>query len=164
MERKFKAVMPISAYPFHLGHVSLFVQAESVFGKGKVLILVCNNSNKDYSAYDRMAFFRFEPDTFPAELCEGLVADFCNEYKIKFIVRGCRTYLDWNYEKEISDFNDMFNLQTVFFPTIRRVAHISSSKIRELLKYDKMNEAIEMCPRGVGPYLYSLKAALRKEN
>lgn len=163
MERKFKAVMPISAYPFHLGHMSLFVQAESVFGKGKVLILVCNNSNKDYSAYDRMAFFRFYKEQFPAAFCKGLVADYCKQNNIQFIVRGCRTYLDWNYEKEISDFNGMFDLQTIFFPTTRAVAHISSSKIRELLKYGKMEEALEMCPSGLGAELLSLAEHLKKE-
>ena len=162
MNKQFTAVMPISAYPFHLGHVALFTRAEAVFGQGKVLILVCNNSSKRYSAYDRMEFFRNYHETFPAECCDGLVADYCQENGIKFIVRGIRNARDFDYENEISNFNEMFGIQTIFLPAPSGMERYNSSKIRELLKYGKLREANAMCPFGLEEELEKLAKELRK--
>lgn len=162
MKDQFTAVMPISAYPFHLGHVALFTRAEALFGQGKVLILVCNNSSKSYSAYDRMEFFRSNAAVYPAALCEGLVADYCEKHGIRFIVRGIRNARDFDYENEISKFNEMFGLQTLLIPSPSGMEQYSSTTIRELLKYGKIEQATPMCYPGFEKYLTKLAKELMK--
>ena len=159
--KKYKAAMPISAYPFHMGHVDLFFRAQDIFGEGKVLILVCNNSNKSYEAYDRMAYFK-RSEQFPARYCKGLVADFCKSHKIDYIVRGCRNSLDFAYEEQLSLFNAKLGVSTVILPTRDTLRDVSSTAIRELLKYGKLDMAFDKVPYGMRPYLKQLQAYLQK--
>ena len=157
----YKAVLPISGYPFHMGHVDLYFKAEGIFGLNKVLLLICDNSNKSYDAYDRMEYFADHSKDFRAEHCTGMVSDFCNTHSINYIIRGCRGVLDYEYEKQLSDFNSRAGLQTVILPADKHVEHISSTIIREYLKYRKLQEAVDMCPDGMRPYLIKLMKHLQ---
>lgn len=159
----YKAVVPISAYPFHLGHVDLYFRAEQIFGFEKVLLLLCNNSAKTYPAYDRMEYFKERQKDFKAAYYDGLVCDFCNMHGINFIVRGCKGVLDYEYEKQLSDFNSRAGLQTIIMPADKHVEHISSTIIREYLKYGKLQEAVDICPDGMRPYLIKLMKYLQGE-
>ena len=73
------------------------------------------------------------------EHSEGLQADYARTHGIRVIVKGIRDAVDLAYETQIGEVNRTLEptLETVFLPS--RPAHtvISSTVIREMLKYHK---------------------------
>jgi pantetheine-phosphate adenylyltransferase len=68
---------------------------------------------------------------------DGLIADFCKKNNIQYLIRGLRNTSDYLYEENIAKFNYELNpnLKTVYFRSINET--ISSSMVKELLKYKK---------------------------
>ena len=66
---------------------------------------------------------------------EGMIADFCKEHNVDYLVRGLRNTSDYLYEENIAKINYELNpyLKTVYFRATNET--ISSSMIREFLKY-----------------------------
>ena len=55
----------------------------------------------------------------------------------KFILRGLRSSADYLYERDIAAFNrELAQIETLFLFSGNKYAHVSSSAVRELLKYD----------------------------
>ena len=76
----------------------------------------------------------------PYEIIEDItIADYCKNKDIKYIVRGIRNGVDAEYELKLDFVNKEINpnIQTIFIPTNDTYSNISSSTIRELLKYHK---------------------------
>ena len=73
------------------------------------------------------------------EVCtyEGLVAVFAAERNIGYMIRGLRNSLDYNYEENIAEVNNLINpdLEYVYFRA-ENVA-VSSSMVRELLAFGR---------------------------
>ena len=67
-----------------------------------------------------------------------LTVDFAREVGAQFILRGIRSVLDFEYEKNIADINRALSgIETLILFTEPEYAHISSSMLRELLRYGK---------------------------
>lgn len=121
-----KAIITTSANPFHYGHLD-------------VKVVVARNSNKD-----KIENLEYHLDAYNInyEIIEDItVADYCKEHNVKYIVRGIRNGVDAEYELKIDFVNKEINpnLQTVFIPTNDVYSNVSSSTIRELLKYKKFD-------------------------
>ena len=67
----------------------------------------------------------------------GLVADFCAQNNIGYLVRGLRNTSDYMYEENIAKINSEVNpnLKTVYFRAKNDI--ISSSMVRELYSFGK---------------------------
>ena len=67
----------------------------------------------------------------------GLVADFCAQNNIEYLVRGLRNTSDYMYEENIAKINAEVNpnLKTVYFRAKNDI--ISSSMVRELYSFGK---------------------------
>ena len=72
-----------------------------------------------------------------AETYTGLTVDFCKKNGIKYILRGLRTSADFEFERAVGQMNKKlhFDIETVFFLTEPDHTPISSSVVREILKY-----------------------------
>ena len=71
-------------------------------------------------------------DTF-----DGLTVDYCRSVGADAIVRGLRNQTDYLYEKDIAAFNrELAGVETLFLLSTGAHAHISSSAVRELMKYN----------------------------
>lgn len=132
-----KAIITTSANPFHYGHLDLYNKAKDIFDDVKVV--VARNSNKD-----KIENLEYHLDAYNInyEIIEDItVADYCKEHNVKYIVRGIRNGVDAEYELKIDFVNKEINpnLQTVFIPTNDVYSNVSSSTIRELLKYKKFD-------------------------
>lgn len=72
-----------------------------------------------------------------AELCEGLSSAYAAERGIRYIVRGVRCASDFDYEYSLAAIMKRFNadLETVMLPSEPSIACVSSTYVRELIKY-----------------------------
>jgi pantetheine-phosphate adenylyltransferase len=66
-----------------------------------------------------------------------LVADYCKERGIRFLVRGLRNTTDYLYEESVAKINSKVNpeLKTIYFRANNDI--ISSSMVYQLYKYGK---------------------------
>ena len=69
---------------------------------------------------------------------EGLTTDFAQSVGAKFIIRGVRNAIDFEYEKNIADINRMLTgIDTLLLISEPQHAAISSSMVRELAHFGK---------------------------
>jgi pantetheine-phosphate adenylyltransferase len=72
------------------------------------------------------------------EAYDGLTIDFAIAHKVPCILRGVRSVLDFEYERNIAEANKQLSgIETVLLYTSPEYAHISSSLVRELHSYGK---------------------------
>ena len=66
----------------------------------------------------------------------GLTVNFCKQENAQYLVRGLRNASDFDYEKTISQLNNIIgdNVETVFFISKPEYSHISSTIVREIIK------------------------------
>ena len=67
---------------------------------------------------------------------EGLTAHYCNHVHANFLIRGLRNSSDFDYEKTISQVNQIIShgIETVFLISNPQYSHISSTIVREVIK------------------------------
>lgn len=65
----------------------------------------------------------------------GLTVDYCLKNNINVIIRGVRNFLDYEFERSISNINHALaaDVETVLIMTPPELSDISSSVVRELL-------------------------------
>ncbi len=133
------AVFPGSFDPITSGHVDLVKRAIPLFGE--IVVAIGQNSSKDYlfSVEQRKAWLEevFANDgNVRIGYYEGLTADYCREIGASYMIRGLRNASDFDYEKTISQLNNIIgkNLETVFFISRPEFSHISSTIVREIIK------------------------------
>ena len=133
------AVFPGSFDPITTGHAELVRRAVPLFDK--IVVAVGINSQKKYlfPLEQRLewleAVFADEPKVEVSSF-EGLTAHFCNEIDARYLLRGLRNASDFDYEKTISQLNDIVGdgLETVFLISQPAFSHISSTIVREIIK------------------------------
>ncbi len=133
------AVFPGSFDPITTGHFDLVQRAIPLFDE--IVVAIGVNSQKKYlfSLEQRQAWLKqvFEP--FPSvrvDTFDGLTAHFCNEIGARYLLRGLRNASDFDYEKTISQLNNIVGqgIETVFLISQPAYSHISSTIVREIIK------------------------------
>lgn len=69
------------------------------------------------------------------DMFKGLLADYVNEKKFDFVIRGLRATMDFEYEIQMAQMNARLykhNVETVFLMTNPHYSFISSSLIKEV--------------------------------
>lgn len=133
------AVFPGSFDPITIGHVDLVRRALPLFEK--IIVAVGVNSQKKYlfdleqRASWLEAVFADEPRVEVARF-EGLTAHFCQTIHANYLIRGLRNASDFDYEKTISQLNNIVGegLETIFLIAQPGYSHISSTIVREIIK------------------------------
>ncbi len=135
-----KAIFPGSFDPITLGHVDIINRGATLFDE--IIIAIGENSSKDYmfSIDERVAFiesaFKDNPKISVMNY-SGLTIDFCKEIEVDFIMRGLRNPADFEFEKAIAHTNrHLSTLETVFLLTSSQTSFISSSIVREIIRYE----------------------------
>ena len=133
------AVFPGSFDPITIGHVDLVRRAIPLFDK--ITISVGINSQKKYlfTLEQRLDWLNlvFEKDEKVfVEAFDGLTANYCKKVGAKFLLRGLRNSSDFDYEKTISQLNNIIGdgLETMFLISKPEYSHISSTIVREIIK------------------------------
>ncbi|MES2829898.1 MAG: pantetheine-phosphate adenylyltransferase [Bacteroidota bacterium] len=133
------AVFPGSFDPITVAHVNILERAAPLFDK--IIIGIGTNSTKqgfltsDQKKSIADSIFR-DMDNIEVELYQGLTVDFCKAAGAKFIIRGVRSTIDFEYEKAIAQMNQnmMPELETILLFSRPDYAAISSTIVREILK------------------------------
>jgi pantetheine-phosphate adenylyltransferase len=107
----------------------------------KVIVAIGTNSAKNslFTLEKRLEWLRevFAKDK-KVEIAhfEGLTAHYCKQIEAKYLIRGLRNASDFDYEKTISQLNDIIGdgLETVFLISRPEFSHISSTIVREIIK------------------------------
>lgn len=141
-----KALYAGSFDPFTNGHLDILKEACNIFDE--VYVCIANNSekhrflpaNKMKSAIEKT----IEENNFSNAhviICNQMVADICNELNVEYLIRGLRNTSDYLYEENIAKINKEINprLKTIYLRAENET--VSSSLVREFLKYGKPVEA-----------------------
>lgn len=157
-----RALVPGSFDPFTSGHLDLVLRSAQLFDE----TVVCGfyNPAKSYT-FDpciRSAMLKDICEAYSgkegrgvitSDINDGLLADYCEKHKIDVIVKGVRTAADFDYEYSMASVNRLLcaECETVFLPARAEHQHISSTVVRELLKYGRSPEGY--VPKEIMKYL-----------
>ncbi len=133
-----KAVFPGSFDPITIGHVEIVKRALPLFDT--IIVAVGINSKKQtlFTLEQRISWleevFAQEPKV-EISYFEGLTAHFCTKVGARYLLRGLRNASDFDYEKTISQLNQIIGsqLETVFLISQPEYSHISSTIVREII-------------------------------
>ncbi|WP_102407302.1 pantetheine-phosphate adenylyltransferase [Parabacteroides bouchesdurhonensis] len=140
-ENKRIALFPGTFDPFTIGHQSLVARGLSLVDE--IIISVGINDKKltYFSLEKRLEAIRnlYKNESRVTVMSyNSLTVDFASEVGAQFILRGIRTVNDFEYEKTIADVNrKLTGIETFILFTEPEHTHISSSIVRELLRYGK---------------------------
>ena len=144
------ALFPGTFDPFTIGHESIVRRGLSLVDE--VVIAIGINDNKDafFSLESRLqhirALFVHEPRV-RVESYDSLTVDFAKAINATFLLRGVRSVADFEMEKTIADVNrTLSGIETLLLITEPMLAHVSSSMVRELLRYGR--DVGEFVPSG----------------
>lgn len=135
------ALFPGTFDPFTVGH-ELLVRRGLTLVDEVVIAIGVNEAKHSYFPIDkRLQMIRdlYQPEPrVRIESYDTLTVDFAREVGADFILRGIRTVADFEYEKTIAHMNrTLSGIETILLFTEPAHAHISSSIVRELLRYGR---------------------------
>ena len=146
-----RAIFPGTFAPFTIGHESIVRRALTF--TDEVIIAIGINEQKHslfpVAKREQMIrdFYKDEPRVKVMSY-SNLTVDFAHEVGANTIIRGIRTVKDFEYEETIADINrKLTGIETIFLFTEPDLASISSSIVRELMKYNK--EITQFLPKGM---------------
>ena len=135
------AIFPGSFDPFTIGHHDIVMRGLKIFDE--IIIGIGRNYNKreTFPLCERLAAIQRVYDNEPrvrVEVYDGLTVDFALKHHAQFILRGVRSTLDFEYERNIAEANKQLSgIETVLLYTRPEYAHISSTLVRDLHSHGK---------------------------
>lgn len=135
------ALFPGTFDPFTIGHASLVERGLNLVDE-IIISIGINDKKKTYFSLEKrleaiQELYKDEPRV-QVRAYNSLTVDFAQQVHAGFILRGIRTVNDFEYEKNIADVNRMLSgIETFILFTEPKHTHISSSIVRELLRYGK---------------------------
>ncbi len=132
------AVFPGSFDPFTLGHEHIARQALPLFDH--LIIAIGVNTTKSRFLFtpqqrkEMIAEVFTDTPQVSVKTFQGLTVEFCRQHHARFIIRGVRNALDWDYEQEIALANRQLapDIRTIFLAPDAEVGHIRSTIVREI--------------------------------
>ena len=146
-----RAIFPGTFDPFTIGHESI-VRRALTFTDEVIIAIGINEQKHSLFPVEKREqmirdFYKDEPRVKVMSY-SNLTVDFAHEVGANTIIRGIRTVKDFEYEETIADINrKLTGIETIFLFTEPDLASISSSIVRELMKYNK--EVTQFLPKGM---------------
>lgn len=156
MEEHFTSLKKIALFPgtfdpFTIGHESLVSRGLSLMDEIVVAIGVNEAKSNFFSLEKRLDMIRRLYENEPrvrVESYDSLTVEFAKKIGAKYILRGIRSVIDFEYEKTIADMNRTISgIETFVLFTEPSLTHVSSSLVRELLRYG--HNVNDFVPRGM---------------
>ena len=135
------ALFPGTFDPFTIGHAALVRRALSIVDE--LYIAIGINIGKHTmltldERVERIAALYKDESRIHVVSYEGLTTDLAASVGAQFIIRGVRSTIDFEYERNIADINRMLTgVETLFLISEPQYAAISSSMVRELAHFGK---------------------------
>lgn len=135
------ALFPGTFDPFTIGHAALVRRALNIVDELYIAIGINTGKRTMFSLDERMeriATLYKEETRIHVVSYEGLTTDFAQSIGAQFIIRGVRSSIDFEYERNIADVNRMLTgIDTLLLVSEPQYAAISSSMVRELAHFGK---------------------------
>lgn len=135
-----KAIYPGSFDPFTNGHLDIVKKASVLFDEVYVVIGVNANKHRSFPAEKMQiaiekTLLDLNMKNVFVTVFDGLIAEYAKVNGIKYMIRGLRNNMDYNYEENIAEVNKLINpdMEYVYFRA-ENVA-VSSSMVKELHGY-----------------------------
>ena len=140
-----KAIITGTFDPVTKGHADVIRKAAAIFDE--VYVCVLNNAEKRtmFTESERLEIVQTAVESMKAEgitnvtaeSYSGLTSDYMKERGITYIVKGIRNPTDFDYEYGMVQIMKKFlpGCETVFVPAEPERIHISSTFVREIIKY-----------------------------
>ncbi|MHA8138585.1 pantetheine-phosphate adenylyltransferase [Lactobacillaceae bacterium Scapto_B20] len=151
-----KALFAGSFDPVTNGHLDIIERASRMFNG--LVVVVGNNTQKHnwISATQRVKLIEqsiLGLDNVSVMATDGLIIDLFDQLNADVLIRGVRNNSDFDAEKSLATFNRQLNVhaETLLIPTKPEFEAISSSRIKELYKYNRQLD--EYLPTPVVQYL-----------
>ncbi len=132
------ALFPGSFDPITKGHQAVILRALPLFDK--IVIGIGENTSKKYlfSLEQRVKWIKDSFKNNPkieVNSYSGLTIDYCNQIGAKFILRGLRNTVDYNYESTIAQMNSTLDsdIETIFMLTNPELSAINSTIVRDII-------------------------------
>ena len=122
--------------PMTLGHLDLIQRGVKLFGS--LLVAVAENRSKEpmFTPDERVKMIQAEVGDLPVEVVrfDGLVVDEARNRNISILLRGVRTFTDFEYEYPMAMTNRRLNedIESVFVMPSELYAYVSSRLIKEV--------------------------------
>ena len=133
------ALFPGSFDPFTCGHESIVRRALPLFDRFIIAIGVNADKRSFMTMEQRKAFIEsvFKDDPRVQVITySNMTVEIAQEVGAQFIVRGVRLIQDFENEKHLAEVNrDLTGIETILLYTLPEYSHISSSIVRELVRY-----------------------------
>ncbi len=134
------AVFPGSFDPVTIGHMDLIKRALAIFDKLIIGVLANSAKNPFFTEEERVYMLKELTKDIPGtEVIQfnGLLVDFVKETKADAVIRGIRNSIDFEYELPLAQANYKldYKADTIFLATLPEHSYISSSAVRELVRY-----------------------------
>ncbi len=150
------AVFPGSFDPFTIGHEDIIRRALPLFDQ--LIVAIGYNSSKK-NMFDYEVRLKWIKEIFSNEkkvvvkTYEGLTVDFCVEQKAKYILRGVRSSVDFEFEKAIGQMNMGLQptLETLILISRPEHSHINSTIIRDIILHK--GDVSAYVPKVISDYL-----------
>ena len=145
------ALFPGTFDPFTIGHESIVKRGLQLVDE-IIIAIGINDSKKSYFTLDQRLetigeLYKSEPRV-KVEGFNSLTVDFAKDKEARYILRGIRSVIDFEYEKTIADMNRTISgIETFVLFTEPALSHISSSHVRELLRYG--HDVSSFIPKGM---------------
>lgn len=135
------AIFPGSFDPFTIGHDALVRRALDIVDELHIAIGINTEKRTMLTLEERIerisTLYKNEPRIHVVSY-EGLTTDFAQSIGTRFIIRGVRNTIDFEYERNIADINRMLTgIDTILLISDPKHATISSSMVRELAHFGK---------------------------
>lgn len=141
LDNKRVAVFPGTFDPFTIGHESLVRRGLLLMDKIIIAIGVNDTKESYFSLEKRIEMIRElykDEPRVSVQSYNTLTIEFAEKAGARYILRGIRSVIDFEYEKKIADMNRTISgIETFVLFTEPALNHVSSSLVRELLRYGR---------------------------
>ena len=133
-------IYPGSFDPITLGHLDIVKRARNICDK-LIIAAAINISKKPlFNIEERLEMIRkscSNMDNIEITTFNGLLADYCKEKNVNFIVRGLRSGIDFDNEYAVALINRRLapEAETIFFLSDSELSCVSSSMVKEIASY-----------------------------
>ena len=148
------AVLTGSFDPITLGHLDIISRASKLVDKLYVVAFINENKKYLFTSIQRLDMMKIATKNFSNVVCDfssGYACDYCLKVGAKFMIRGIRNKVDYEYEKDLAKQNmDYKGIETLFLLANN---DINSKDIREKISkkecIDNVTKAVEEYILGV---------------
>ncbi len=134
-------IYPGSFDPVTFGHLDIIKRASELFDELYIAIMLNDNKQADFSVAERQAMLEIIIKNYrnvKVVIGTGLTIDLARELGAKFLVRGIRAVMDYEYELQLATVNMTLasEVETVFLLTRPENSFLSSSIVKSIAKFD----------------------------